>query len=104
MLRAFLVLILALLAAGGAARAEPVPWLNLDRATLSAWKASTNPADPNTLTLEFSGGAAVTRTAATVRILVTIPWPSSAYDTALATVLQYFTDHGRAATFTVWPK
>ena len=100
MLRALFLLILGVLAGSGPAFAEPMPWLNLGRATLSAWKASTDPADPNALTLESAGGVATTRPAQ-VRILVTIPWPSSAYDTALTTVLQYFADHGRAAKFTV---
>jgi len=95
MLRAILISLAAIFAlALGAARAEPVPWLKLDGATLARWKASVDPADPNRLTLARGEGAAVP-------ILVIIPWPSSAYDTALATLLQAFADHGRAATFTV---
>jgi putative ABC transport system substrate-binding protein len=87
----------AMLAASLAAtaQAEPVPWLKLDKETLSAWRAAVDSVDANKLALERAGGGAG------VPILVTIPWPSSAYDTALRTLLRYFADHGRAARFTV---
>jgi putative ABC transport system substrate-binding protein len=89
-----LLLGLVFAVAAPSARAEIVPWLKLDNETLARWQARVDPADPNTLTLT-RGDAAATA------ILVTIPWPSSAYDTALRTLLQYFADHGRAARFTV---
>lgn len=79
----------------GAAKAEPVPWLKLDKEALAAWTASVDPADANKVTLargDSKDGIA---------LLVILPWPSSAYDTALSTILKHFADHGRAARFTV---
>lgn len=90
----FALVVLAMAVFGAAAKAEPVPWLKLDKETLAAWKATVDPADPNRLTLSRADAGAVS-------ILVTIPWPSSAYDAALITMLRYFADHGRAARFTV---
>jgi putative tryptophan/tyrosine transport system substrate-binding protein len=80
---------------GGAAKAEPVPWLKLDKEALAAWKATVDPIDANKLTLARGDSKGDTA------ILVIVPWPSSAYDTALSTILKYFADHGRAARFTV---
>lgn len=78
-----------------AAQAEPVPWLKLDKEALAAWKASVDPIDANKLTLARGDGKDG------VPILVIVPWPSSAYDTALSTILHAFADHGRAARVTV---
>ncbi|MCW5771938.1 MAG: hypothetical protein KIT16_09910 [Rhodospirillaceae bacterium] len=95
-LRKILLPILVVAAALAApARAEPVPWLKLDRETLARWTATLDPNDANRLVL--ARGPAQDA----VPILVVIPWPSSAYDTALRTVLDSFADHGRAARFTV---
>jgi len=90
------ILALALLAATAIAPAkgDPVPWLKLDKETLAGWQATVDPTDANKLTLTRAGAGATP-------ILVIMPWPSTAYDTALATILQYFADHGRAARFTV---
>ncbi len=92
----FAIATLVLALAGAPAKADPVPWLKLDKETLAGWRATVDPADTNKLTLVRTGAAA-----GAVSILVTLPWPSSAYDTALATIMQYYADHGRAARFTV---
>ena len=92
----FALAALALALAGAPASADPVPWLKLGAQAMAGWRATVDPADPNKLTLARDGAAA-----GAVPVLVTIPWPSSAYDTALSTVMQYYADHGRAARFTV---
>src|SRR5690606_13003206 len=74
----FVVAALALAAAAAPAKADPVPWLKLGNETLAGWQATVDPGDANKLTLARAGAAA-----GAVSILVTIPWPSSAYDTAL---------------------
>lgn len=93
---ALFISFIAILAASGRAQAEPVPWLKLNAETLKRWTPAVDPADPNRLTLSRKG-----TDAAAAAILVTIPWPSSAYDTALMTLLDAFADHGRSAKFTV---
>lgn len=97
MLRRLLaVLFLAL--APAAASADPVPWLNLDADLLARWKVQLDPADPNRLVLSREDAAGP---AGPTRILVLVPWASSAYDTALSTLMSSFADHKRAARFTV---
>jgi putative ABC transport system substrate-binding protein len=84
------------LAIGTPAKADPVPWLKFDKEALAGWKAEVDPTDGNKLVLSRIGGAA-----GATSILVTMPWPSTAYDATMATILRYFADHGRAARFTV---
>jgi putative ABC transport system substrate-binding protein len=92
----FAIATLALTLAGAPAKADPVPWLKLNKEALAGWQATVDPADGNKLTLVRTGAAT-----GAVSILVTLPWPSSAYDTALSTIMRYYVDHGRATRFTV---
>lgn len=92
----FAIAAVALALVGAPANADPVAWLKLEKETMAGWHATVDPADANKLTLARPGAPS-----GTVSILVTIPWPSSAYDTALSTVMRYYVDHGRAVRFTV---
>jgi putative tryptophan/tyrosine transport system substrate-binding protein len=93
---AILALVMLAVAALAPAKADPVPWLKLDKEALTGWQATVDPTDGNKLTLVRAGAAD-----GATPILVTIPWPSTAYDTAMTTILKYFADHGRAARFVV---
>jgi putative ABC transport system substrate-binding protein len=79
------------------ALAQVPGWLKPRANALAGWQITTDPADPNRARVRRAGAAG----GEVDRILVLQPWPSSAYDTAISTLLQSFAERARGVEFTL---